>query len=384
MDIEKRRPICYDHNKKGGSNIFMQYNDRMFPDEQTDRSQADARIASLEKELAELKALLMHLTQERNMDAPEVSHVPVAQHTTATKQVTPAAAVEKKSDPGHPGSSRHAALIGTSFYNNVLMGTWLGKACYVCENGKRQNGEIALEIDQCCFYVPPNRSEPYIRLKIDHDVIKPIRLEKKDLIIASPEGTKTFAIHEEDRSKLQSWLEKRLPEAERVRTFPNVYLGFSDRCDDFPHPFLAKHAAASTEARKYLRHLFPVFGAPLSWYDSTVNFSVEEKQSHLYVEPHLSGEAWTWNETEDQIQIVLSILEIGFFDDSESEFRFEYTLSYIGNALKESECRHINNSKLLKQLPLSKWSPSESESFLAEDPFGMSGFYRIEWHATGR
>ena len=353
--------------------MFTQLIKRLFPAKQTDRCETDAKIDALEKELAEIKELLKHQDQTINIHS-----------TVQMKMASPTVTIEQKKHSHHPEESSRAALMDTSFHNRVLMGTWRGKASYLQENGKYLNGEIVLKIDQCCFYIPPDRLNPHVRIRIKHHTSNPIRFENAILTITSQEGLKTFSVPEGECDRLQLWLEKRLPKLEKVRALPNVFLGFSDKDKDYPHPFLLKHTSESMEVRKYLRQQFPVFGKPLPWYDGTVRFSVGANQTQLLVGYPPSGEEWSWTETEDHIQIVLSILEAGFFDDSESEFHFEYTITYLGNALKENEYQCVNNSKLSKQPPLSKWSKPDTENFIVENPFGMSGFYRIEWQATSR
>lgn len=345
--------------------MFKQWFKRLFPAKQVGQ-----------------KELLQNQTQTTPTPSAEWTQTSVVQQTAEVKRVSPSVMLEKQKHSCCQEEFSCAALINTSFHNRVLKGTWRGKAGYLQENGKYLNGEIALDIEQCRFYIPHDRLNPFVRIRIKHDTSMPIRFENKSLTISSQEGLKTFSVPEEECDHLQSWLEKRLPKLEKVRTFPKVFLGFSDKVKEFPHPFLFKHARKDPEARKYLTQQFPVFGNSLPWYDGTVSFSVEEKQSRFYVELCSSGEEWTWTETEDQIQIVLRILEVGFFDDSESEFRFEYSITYLGDTLEESECKGVNNSKLSQQLPLSKWSKPDTEIFIVENPFDMSGFYRIQWQTT--
>lgn len=347
-------------------------------------SEADAKIDALEKELAELKELIKNQNKPLNVASPKSAQSPVVQHSAEMKMEPSIVPSENSTQPRHQDEVNRFDLNNRSFYNKVLKGTYRGKANYVQENGARINGELVLEIDEGCFFVPPDRSNPYLKVRIKHNTIQPIRFENGLLTIVSQDGVKTFAIQAEDCDRIQTWLWKRLPELEKVRNFPDVCLGFSDRCDEFPHLFLSKHAVDDTEARKYLRQKFSVFGKTLPWYDGTVNFSIEGNQTQMYIEPHLSGEEWSWSETEDQIKISLRILEVGFFDDSESEFCFEYTITYLGDTLTDDKYALVNNSKLHQPLPLSKWSKPDEEAYIADSPLGLCGFYRIAWRTTNR
>ena len=345
---------------------------------------ANARIAELERELAEIKNLLKEQNQTTNKESPKSTQSPAVEQNVEMKAESPVATDENNGQSQHQDEVNNVALSNSSFFNKVLQGTYRGKANYVQENGSPINGEIVLKIDQCCFYVPPDRYNPYISVKIKHDAIKPIRFENGCLTIASQEGMKAFAVHGKDCERIQAWLRERLSELERVRNFPAVCLGFSDQCDEFPHLFLTKHTQDSTEARKYFRQKFPVFGKELPWYDGTVNFFIDGKQTQMYIEPYLSGEAWSWSEMENQIKISLRILEVGFFDDSESEFCFEYTITYLGDTLTEDKYVLVNNSKLHQPLPLSKWSKPDEETYIADSPVGLSGFYQVAWKTTSR
>ena len=175
---------------------------------------------------------------------------------------------------------------------------------------------------------------------------------------------------------LQEWVDEK---AEAINTVSRLGSSFLGSYEAYPHPFTEKHK--SNEADKnllflYLSECVPVLQNPIKWGLHDVSIQIDSETTEISI-----GE-WKYKETSDAIYIDCNIFECGFFDDSGSEFDFHYEISYLGAGLLSRYRQEANNEKLTQKFKADKHAyprMNSKEDFIAENPFGLKGFYRIKW-----
>lgn len=267
--------------------------------------------------------------------------------------------------------------MNLSFDNQALRGRiWEGDALYMPGNGNPFLGKLYLSTTSFTFRKPTDKQGwPFLSGDISA-TIGAISVDSGMVVLKSSKGTFRFELYPSTAKSLQEWVEKK---AEAIKTVTRLSNSFLGNYEAYPHPFTEKHKSnedSKDQLFLYLSECVPVLQKPINWGLNDVSIQIDSETTEISI-----GE-WKYKETSDAIHIDCNIFECGFFDDSSSEFDFHYEISYLGAGLLSRYRWEANNEKLKQKFKADKHAYpiiDSNEDFIAEDPFGLKGFYRIKW-----
>ena len=264
-----------------------------------------------------------------------------------------------------------------SFDNRALRGRgWEGDALYQPENGDLILGKLYLSTTAFTFRKPTDKQGwPFLSGDI-FAAVGAISVTDGMVTLKGSEGTFRFELFPSTAKNLQEWVEKK---AEAMNTVTGLSSSFLGSYEAYPHPFTEKHKssdAGKNQLLLYLSECVPILQTPINWGQNDVSVQIDDETTEISI-----GK-WKYKETADSIHIDCNIFECGFFDDSDSEFDFHYGISYLGAGLLSRYRKEANNGKLQQKFKADKDAYPRikgKEDFIAENPFGLTGFYRIKW-----
>lgn len=267
--------------------------------------------------------------------------------------------------------------MNVSFNNQALRGrTWEGDALYITGNEHLILGKLYLSTTSFTFQKPTDKQGwPFLSGDVYAD-IGAISVSEGIVVLKGSKGTYRFELFPSVAKSLQEWIEKK---AEAINTVSKLNNSFFGSYDAYPHPFTEKHKRSEeskNELFAFLGECIPVLQSPINWGLNDVSLQIDDDTTEINI-----GE-WKYKESKDAIRIDCRICEFGFFDDSGFEFEFHFEISYLGAGLLNRYRRDADNTKLQKRFKADKHAYPRSngqEDFVAENPYGLMGFYRIKW-----
>lgn len=264
-----------------------------------------------------------------------------------------------------------------TFDNQALKGRiWEGDALYQTGNENSILGKLFLSTTSFTFRRPTDRQGwPFLGGNLPATV-GAISVNDGRVVLRSEKGTYRFELFPSSAKSLQEWVDKKVETLNTVTKLSNSILGTYDA---YPHPFTEKHKSNEEDKQQlflYLGECIPVLQEPFKWELNDVSIQIDSETTEINI-----GE-WKYKESCDTIRIDCRICEFGFFDDSGSEFNFHYEISYLGAGLLSRYRREANNEKLQQKFKADKHAYPHingKEDFIAENPLGLEGFYRIKW-----
>lgn len=264
-----------------------------------------------------------------------------------------------------------------TFDNQALRGRmWEGDVLYLTGNEHPVLGKLYLSTTSFTFRKPTDKQGwPFLSGDISA-TIGAISVADGVVALKSSKGTFRFELFPSAAKSLQEWIEKKVDAMNTVTRLSSSFLGSYEA---YPHPFTEKHKSNEEDKCQlflYLSECVPVLQNPINWGLNDVSIQIDSETTQISI-----GE-WKYKETSDAIHIDCNICEFGFFDDSGSEFDFHYEISYLGAGLLSRYRWEANNEKLQQRFKADKHAYPQidsKEDFVAENPFGLRGFYRIKW-----
>ncbi len=267
--------------------------------------------------------------------------------------------------------------MNITFDNQSLRGRmWEGDVLYQPENGNSILGKLYLSTTSFTFRKPTDKQGwPYLSGNLP-TTVDAISVVDGRVVLKSSKGTYRFELFPSSVKSLQEWVEKK---AEAMNTVTGLSGSFLGTYEAYPHPFTEKHKSndeGKNQLFLYLSECVPVLQNPINWGLNDVSMQIDSEITEISI-----GE-WKYKESSDAIRIDCRICEFGFFDDSGSEFEFHFEISYLGAGLLSKYRWEANNEKLKQKFKADKHAYPQidsTEDFIAENPFGLTGFYRIKW-----
>lgn len=267
--------------------------------------------------------------------------------------------------------------MNLSFNNQVLRGKdWKDDVLYIDDRGNFIDGMLYLSTTSFTFRMPTDEQGcPSLRGKLSansgtiniHGDVVELRAEK---------GLYRFKLSPTSVQSLFDWMKNKTEALGVTSRISNSFLGAYDA---YPHPFIEAHKADNgrkAELLQYLGKCIPVLKKPVDWGIDDVIIQIDSEKTEICI-----GK-WKYCEEKDQIKIDCQIHEAGFFDDSDSEMEFYYEIRYLGKGFPDKQCSQIENGKAEIYFKADKFAYPKrngNENFVAENPFGLKGFYRIKW-----
>lgn len=264
-----------------------------------------------------------------------------------------------------------------SFDNKALRSrVWEGNVQYVPDRGTPVLGKLVISSDSFTFRRP---KDPYGFPMLGEKIparTDAISFNDSGVVLRCEKGTYAFELFPSSLKGLKEWY---IPKTETLKVVTSLDGSFLGNYNAYPHPFAETHSGEGQDKDQiyqFLRDCIPALKEPIKWGLDDVTFRIEEG----WTECHISE--WNYVETKNEIRIDCDRYECGFFDDSEQGMKFSYEISYLGAGRLSRYAGQTDNEKLNHRF-LADWYASPkvdgAEDFIAENPFGLNGFYRIKW-----
>lgn len=267
--------------------------------------------------------------------------------------------------------------MNLTFDNQALRGRmWEGDALYLTGTENPILGKLYLSTTSFTFRRPTDKQGwPFLKGDLPASV-GAISVNDGSVVLKSTKGTYRFELFPSSAKSLQEWVNKKAEAMSVVARLSDSFLGCYEA---YPHPFTEKHKGKDEDKHQLFRYLgerVPILQKPVDWGLKDVSMQIDSETTEISIDE------WQYKESSDTVRIDCRICEFGFFDDSGSEFEFHFEISYLGSGLLSKYRWEVDNEKLNQKFIADKLAYpkiASKESFVAEDPFGLKGFYRIKW-----
>lgn len=263
-------------------------------------------------------------------------------------------------------------------FDNALLRKqpWICEVIYQSEKGESVSGKLYLFTTSFTFRRPDDEiGRPFLSGELSIDS-KAISVAINGFKLKSTSAVFRFSCSVSSAMSLRFWIKNK---REAINTASKLSDSFLTSYWAYPHPFTETHKASEEDKDNifvYLRECIPIFQKKINWGLNDIYIHIDDKTTEFCID------SYRYSESENCIRVDCDIFEAGFFDDSGFELKFFYEINYLGFENLNKYNNKINNDKLNHRFNADRYvypKINGEEDFIAENPFGLKGFYRIKW-----
>lgn len=264
--------------------------------------------------------------------------------------------------------------MNLTFDNQALRGRgWEGDALYLGGNGNPVLGKLYLHSSSFTFRKPTDK-QGWPSLSGDLPAsVGAIAVAEGSVTLKSTSGTYRFELFPSSVRSLREWVDQKKEAMAVVSRLGTSFLGSYEA---YPHPFTEAHTAPGEDKHRLFRYLgecIPALQEPLQWGLRDIFLEIDEEMTELRLDN------WKYYEVDNVIRIDCQDAAFGFFDDSGYEFEFHFEIRYLG-AGKLSKYRWEAEKRMPDlKFKAATYAPNSTGNYVVEDPFGLTGYYKITW-----